>query len=391
MNLTNIQTAMQEENMDCWVVYDFQRMNPIMAQFLRDRLMFTRRVFLIIPSEGEPTILGSKIDNDLLQTTPFGLVFYTSWREMENQLKQLLTDYQVIGLDYSPNGMLPTASRVDAGTVEMIKNLGKDIVSSANVFQAGMAVWEPAALEAHLEDCQIVGDIKDEAFQFLADQLRENKSVTEYDVQSFIMRRFEEANLFTPHAPIVGVNEYSSDPHYVPNAKKHAPIKKGDWILIDLFAKRPGYEFIFADITWVAYAGVTPSAKQQEVFKVVTGARDVAVAYLQSCTDQNIEAEGWQVDDITRNHITEAGYGDYFFHRTGHSLGPGDHAHGMGVNIDNLETHDIRKLKPGIGFSIEPGVYLPEFGVRAEINVYMDQSGPRVTTPIQYEIICLEV
>lgn len=391
MNLPNVQSAMQAENMDCWVIYDFQRTNPIMAQILRDKLMFTRRVFLIIPAEGEPTILGSKIDNDILQTLPFKRVFYTSWREMENQLEQLLADYQVVGLDYSPNGMLPTASRIDAGTVEMIKNLGKDIVSSANVFQAGMAVWEPAALEAHLEDCQLVGEIKDQAFQFLADQLRAGKSVTEYDVQSFIMQRFEEANLFTAHAPIVGVNEHSSDPHYVPNVEKHAPIKKGDWILIDLFAKRHGYEFVFADITWVAYAGGTPTAKQQEVFKIVAGARDAAVAYLQSCTDQNIEAEGWQVDDAARNHITEAGYGEYFFHRTGHSMGPGDHPHGMGVNIDNLETHDIRKLKPGIGFSIEPGVYLPEFGVRAEINVYMDQTGPRVTTPIQHEIICLNV
>ena len=391
MNLTNIQTAMQEEKMDCWIVYDFQRTNPILAQLLRGKLMLTRRVFLIIPAEGEPVVLGSIIDNDLLQTLPFKRVFYAGWQEMEDKLKQLLADYQVVGLDYSPNGVLPAASRIDAGTIEMIKNLEKEVVSAANVFQAGAAVWEPVALEAHLEDCQLVAEIKDQAFQFTADQLRADKLITEYDVQSFIMKRFEEENLITPHAPIVGVNEHSSDPHYVPNAKKQSPIKKGDWILIDLFAKRPGYEFVFADITWVAFAGKTPSTEQQEIFKIVAGARDVAVAYLQSCADQKAEVEGWQVDDVARNHIAKAGYGEYFFHRTGHSMGPGNHPHGMGVNIDNLETHDTRKVRPGIGFSIEPGIYLPEFGVRSEINVYMDQSGPRVTTPIQNEIICLDV
>lgn len=391
MNLTNIQSAMQAENMDCWVIYDFQRTNPVMTQFLRGKLMLTRRVFLIIPAGGEPTILGSIIDHDILQTSPFKQAFYAGWQEMENKLEQLLADYQVVGLDYSPNGMLPTVSRIDAGTVEMIKSLGKEIVSAANVFQAGVAVWEAAALEAHLEDCQLVGEIKDQAFQFIADQLRVGKPITEYDVQTFIMQRFEETGLFTPYPPVVAVNEHSSDPHYSPNAEKHSPIKNGDWILIDLWAKRPGYEFVFADMTWMAYAGVTPSDTQQEVFRIVAGARDAAVSYLQSCADQKIEVEGWQVDDVTRNHITEAGYGEFFFHRTGHSLGPGDQPHGMGVNIDNLETHDTRKIRPGIGFSIEPGVYLPEFGVRAEINVYIDQTGPRVTTPIQQEIICLDL
>jgi Xaa-Pro aminopeptidase len=275
--------------------------------------------------------------------------------------------------------------------VERIRSWGKKVVSAANVFQAAVALWGPGVLEAHLEDCRTVAEIKDEAFEFIGDQLRRGQPVTEYDAQALIMRRFAETGLTTPYPVVVAVNQNSSDPHYTPNAERYAPINKGDWILIDLWAKRLGHDYVYADITWVAYAGATPSAKQQEVFGVVAQARDAAVAFVQQNVSQGQTLAGWQVDDVARNIIAQAGYGEYFFHRTGHSLGPGDHVHGPGVNIDNLETRDTRQLIPGIGFTVEPGIYLPEFGLRLEIDVFMEATGPRVTTPIQQEIICLRL
>ncbi len=391
MNLDNIQAAMRQEGIDCWLVYDFQKTNPIMAYFLKTEAMLTRRLFLMIPVEGEPQLLGSKIDHDSLHALPFNQHYYSSWPQMESALQQLLDGRQVVAMDYSPKGALPTVSRVDAGTVEMVKNWGKTVVTAANVYQAAVAIWGPGALEAHLEDCQRVAQIKDEAFDFIAGRLRGGQAVTEYDAQSFIMQRFAESGLSTPYPPVVAVNANSSDPHYIPNAGRHAPIGQGDWILIDLWAKRPGHDFVFADITWVALAGASPTPQQQEVFQVVAQARDSVVSYVQECAQKNITIEGWQVDDVARNVITQAGYGDYFFHRTGHSLGPGQNVHGPGVNIDNLETRDTRKLSPGIGFTVEPGIYLPEFGVRLEINVYMQTTGPLITTPVQQQIICLDV
>ena len=391
MNLQNMQQIMAQEGIDCWLVYSFQGKNPIMAQFVRPKSMVSRRLFLIIPAKGQPQLLGSKIDHDVIQGLPFQATDYVSWQEMERELSRLLIDCQVVAMDYSPGGELPTVSRVDAGTVEMIRKLGKTVVSAANIYQAGAAVWEPGVLDVHLDDCRQVAQIKDNAFALIADHLRRGDSITEYDVQQFIMQQFEQAGLFTPYPPIVGVNGHSGDPHYSPEADNYAAIHKGDWILIDLWAKQPGYNHVFADMTWVGIAGPAATAKQQEVFTIVAEARDKVIDFLQTKTHQGQAIEGWQVDDVARQHISQAGYGPYFFHRTGHSLGPGDHVHGTGVNIDNLETHDTRHLIPGIGFSVEPGIYLPEFGVRLEINVFMDASGPQVTTPIQKEIITLDV
>jgi Xaa-Pro aminopeptidase len=382
---------MQQEGIDCWLIYDFQKTNPIMGQVISGTRFVSRRVYFIIPAVGEPVILGSKIDNDALASLPYRIEFYVSWQEMQRKLTDLLAPYATLGLDYSPECALPVASRIDAGTFEFIKRLGKSIRSAANVFQAAAAQWSEAALAQHLADCATVASIKDEAFALIKTQLQRVEAVTEFDVQQFIMQRFEASNLFTPYAPIVAVNNHSGDPHYSPTENKHAAINPGDWILIDLWAKKPGHDYIFADMTWVAFAGQTPSAKQVEVFETVRSARDAAVQFVQDAAQHGEIVAGWQVDDATRQVIEQAGYGEYFFHRTGHSLGPGNHVHGQGANIDNLETHDTRRLQPGIGFSIEPGIYLPEFGVRLEINVYMDEDSPRVTTPVQHEIVLLDV
>lgn len=391
MNLTNIQNAMQEQGIDCWVIYDFQGMNPIMSQLLRTELNATRRVYLIIPTQGDPCFLGSKIDRDMFHDFSFEHHLYVNWQALEDKLKKLLAGYKTIALDYTPNGVLPTASRIDAGNLELIRSLGKTIVSSADILQAATAVWGEVSLNTHLADAKTVARIKDEAFALIGEQLQADKAITEYDVQTFIMNQFEANNLFTNHPPIVSVNGHSGDPHYSPTPTKYSPIQKGDWILIDLWAKKPGYENIFVDITWVGFAGLTPPAKHAEIFKIVAGARDAAVDFIETKWAAGEDIEGWQADDAARNHIIQAGYGDYFFHRTGHSLGPGNHGHGPGANLDNLETHDTRKLTAGIGFTIEPGIYLPEFGVRSEIDIYMAETGPQITTPVQQQVICLDV
>jgi Xaa-Pro dipeptidase len=239
--------------------------------------LYIASYFLIIPAQGEPVILGSKIDNDSIRALPYRAEFYVSWQEMIETLKKLLAGYQNVGLDYSSECALPVASRIDAGTFEMIKGLGKHVVSAANVFQAAAAVWSAEALDAHLEDCRLVAGIKDDAFQFIADNLRTKSQVTEFDVQQFIVEQFQAMGLTTPYPPIVAVNQNSGDPHYSPNAEKHACIAPDDWVLIDLWAKRAGHQYIFADMTWVGVAGATPSPQQQEVFEVVTAARDAAL------------------------------------------------------------------------------------------------------------------
>ena len=387
MDITAIQDALQRKNVDCWLVYDFQNSNPTLAQLVSMRPYLTRRLFLLIPAHGEPQVLGSRIDSGSIRKFPFRRGFYISWQEMQESLERLLSRYQTIAMDYFPEGMLPTASRVDAGTVEMIRQMDKNIVAIADVFQ--IAQWGPGVLEAHLEDCQQVGKIKDAAFELIGSQLQQGKPVTEYSVQSFIMEQFKAANLYTPYPPVVAVNAHSGNPLFSPTAKKHWPINPGDWVLIDLWAKRPGYKYVFSDMAWVAVVDTEPTPEQQAVFEVVVEARDAAMQFIQEQVAGSCPIEGWQVDDAARHHIEQAGYGDCFFHRTGHSLGPGNKVHGQGVNIDNLEAHDTRRLEPGVGFSIEPGVYLSDFGVRSEIDVFMDSDGPRVTTPIQKEIICL--
>jgi Xaa-Pro aminopeptidase len=232
--------------------------------------------------------------------------------------------------------------------------------------------------------------VKDAAFEFIRQRVRSGQPLSEYDVQQLIVQQFQDRHMETEHSPIVGVNQNSGNPHYEPTSQRHLPIQRGDWVLIDLFARYPGEQGVFADITWVAYLGTSVLEKYQAVFEIVKTARDRVVARLQEAWAAGERLEGWQVDDVARQHITDAGYGPYFVHRTGHSMGPGTSIHALGVNLDNLETHDTRTIQPGIGFSVEPGIYLPEFGVRSEINVYVDpKQGPVVTTPVQQEILLL--
>lgn len=389
-NLENAQTYMREQAIDGWLLYDFRESNPVFWYLLGRQQQTSRRNYLFVPARGQARLLAHGLDKLLFDGVSVPIDLYTSWQEMQAWLRQALDACNRVAMEYSPGGAIPMHSWVDAGTVELVRGLGVEVVSSANLFQVAAAAWSPEAVASHRRACREVAASKDAAFAFITQRLRAGEAVDEYEAQQFLRDQFAQRGLITDHGPIVAVNAHSGDPHYEPSADEHAPIRPGDWVLIDLWAKFPGDQDVFSDITWVGYAGEAAPARHQRVFDVVAGARDAVVEGLQQAWRDGATIQGWQADMMARRHIEDAGYGDYFFHRTGHSMGPGASVHALGVNLDNLETHDTREILPGVGFSVEPGIYLPEFGVRSEIDVYVDPNdGPVVTTPVQREVILI--
>jgi len=390
VDLNRAQAYMRENCIDAWLIYDFRGNNPVMWQVIGGRKSTTRRSFLLIPSNGEAIILAHIVDREQFLNANFPLQFYASWSEMHDRIKEVLRGFNRIAMEYSPGGVIPTMSWVDGGTLEMIRSFGIEVVSSANIFQIAVAAWDKTGLDSHLRVSREVADVKDAAFDFIRRTIQAGTPLTEYDVQEFIMREFQRRNLETEDRAIVAVNENSSNPHYEPSPQIHLPIRIADWVLIDLWARYPGDHNVFADITWVGYVGKEVSSKYQTIFDIVKTARDLVLARLKEAWNKGENIQGWQLDVVARDYISKAGYGKQFVHRTGHSLGPGSSLHALGVNLDNFETHDTRNILPGVGFSVEPGIYLPEFGVRLEVNVYIDPSkGPIVTTPLQEEIVRL--
>jgi Xaa-Pro aminopeptidase len=387
-NWAGVQEYMRSQKIDGWLVYDFRGNNSVFAQVLPGKRWTTRRAALFIPATGEPSLIMHGIDEHQFKKLDVKQARYLSWQDFRSTLTDKLQGASRVAMEYAAGGALPVVSIVDAGTVEMIRSLGVDVVSSANLIQVHVARWSESAQKLHREACDLVGKIKDEAFSLIRDKLSANKVVHEHEVQQFIMSRFTDSKLETSEPPIVGVNAHSGDPHFEPSADKPTPIKKGDWILIDLWARRPGEENIFCDITWVGYAGSSVPEKHQKVFNTVKAARDAAVQRAKQGWSKKEALQGWQLDEAARAEIINAGYAEFIRHRTGHSLSPGPMVHGLGVNIDNLETHDTREILPGIGYTVEPGIYTPEFGVRLEINVFTDPTkGPIVTSCIQDEVV----
>ena len=389
-DLEKAQTYMREQAIDGWLLYDFRESNPVFWYLLGMKQQTTRRNYLFIPARGQARLLAHGLDKLLFEDVRVPVELYTSWQEMQDWLRQALDSCNRVAMEYSPGGAIPMHSWVDAGTVELMRGLGAEVVSSANLFQVAAASWSAEAVASHQRACTEVAETKDAAFDFIAQKLRAGEPVNEYEAQQFIRDQFAQRGMITDHGPIVAVNAHSGDPHFEPSADEHDPIQPGDWVLIDLWAKFPGDQDVFSDITWVGYVGETVPERHQQVYDIVAGARDAVVEGIQQAWRDGVTMQGWQADMLARDHIAEAGYGDYFVHRTGHSMGPGATVHALGVNLDNLETHDTREILPGVGFSVEPGIYLPEFGVRLEIDVYVDPNeGPVVTTPIQREVILI--
>ena len=310
---------------------------------------------------------------------------FVSRLDMTARLSAMLAGAERIAMEYSPYGAIPRVSKVDAGTLEAVRDLGPEIVSSADLLQFATQRWSEEQLGSHQEAADKLGRIVHDAFRHIGASLP--SGLTEHDVAEYIRGRFAEEGLESEDGPIVAVNAHASDPHFEPTEESSALIAAGDWVLIDLWGRLRGESTMCADITWTAYVGGSVSETHQRVFDAVIGARDAAVKELTDAFADQRPLQGWQVDKVARDHIAAAGYGEYFSHRLGHSLG--QEVHGNAVNLDGWETHDTRLVIPGIAVTIEPGIYLPEFGVRSEIDVYIAEDGPRVTTEIQRSVVLL--
>ena len=370
-----------------WLVHDYRHSNPIFRQIVgENRGMITRPCYLFIPASGEPVLVAHHVDAGKFQKYGIAVAVYRNRTSLLEELEKLLPTGVPVAMEYSPLGALPRVSRVDAGTLELIKDLGVDVVSSADLLQFATQRLNEAQLASHLRAGEKLGSIVQNAFQYIGQNLADGP--TEYQVAEFIRARFDEGGLSSIDGPIVAINEHASDPHYEPSPDDSSEIKANDWVLIDLWAKELDEHSVYGDITWVAYVGGQVPEKHAEVFKIVTTARDSAVKYLEGSARQGLTLQGCQVDRLARDYIARSGYGDYFTHRLGHSIN--QEVHGDAVNLDSFETEDTRSIIPGICFSVEPGIYLPEFGVRSEIDVYMTEDGPVVTTPVQEEVVLIQ-
>ncbi|MGH7966654.1 MAG: M24 family metallopeptidase, partial [Candidatus Binatia bacterium] len=343
----------------------------------------TRRWYYFIPAHGEPVGIVSSVEPHRLDILPGRKRVFLSWQQHQECLAETLSGVRRVAMQYSPGNAIPYVSRVDAGTIELIRQLGIEVVSAANLVQRFEAVWTPVQWQSHVRAAKGVRETVDAAFA----HIREHPGETEYAVQQFILDCFSARGLTTYHPPIVAVNAHSADPHYTPSAEHCASICPGDFVLIDLWAKEP--QGVYADITWTGFMGAEVPSRYQEIFTLVRDARDAAIAFVKERVRQGQPFCGYEVDAASRQVITDAGYGDRFVHRTGHSIG--EEVHGNGANMDGLETHDERLVLPATCFSIEPGIYLPgEFGVRSEVNVYVTEREAIVTgEPMQKEVIAI--
>jgi Xaa-Pro aminopeptidase len=384
--IEQIQQALKETDLDGWLFYSFRGSDPIAANILGvggEGHIATRRWYYYIPQSGEPTRIVHSIERDTLDHLPGKKLVYLPWQQLHTYLKDAVTGgaggrTSRVAMQYSPGGAIPYLSRVDAGTIELIKSFGVEVVSSANLVQQFESAWNDEQLSMHEEAARGLYESVHAAFAEIASRTKASIPTTEYDIQQFIMGCFADRGMITRDPPIVAANANSAMPHYEPTRDRHSPIRKDDFVLIDLWAKldRPGS--VYADITWTSFVGSKVPDEVNKVFYVVRDARDAATDFVKENFAAGKTTYGWQVDDVCRSVIVKAGYGDYFIHRTGHNIHT--EVHGNGANIDNLETKDDRVLIPRTCFSIEPGIYLEgKFGVRSEIDVYVGQREARVT------------
>jgi Xaa-Pro aminopeptidase len=378
--IPDIQSALAEAGLDGWFFACFQRNDPIGLDLLGlndESKLVTRRCYYLVPREGEPRKLVHALEPAMLDHLPGSKAVYLTWQKYREEIAGLVHGFGRLAAQYSPGNELPSVSRLDAGTAELLRAAGVELVSSADLAQQFAATWSPEQLAGHRRANVHLHRIVLEAFHRVGEILKRGDSIDEYSVQRWILDAFEQADLWSEGDPIVGVNTHSADPHYQPGPGHSSPIVPGDFLLIDLWAKEKRPASVYADITWCGVCAASPTARQHEIFSHVAGARDAAWELVRSRYPHQ-PVHGFEVDDAARGVIREAGYGDLFFHRTGHSIGISDH--GQGANMDNLETHDTRRLMAMTGFSIEPGIYIAdEFGVRLEINVALTPEAAEIT------------
>jgi Xaa-Pro dipeptidase len=384
-----IQASLRAAKLDGWLFFDHHRHDPLAYRILGlpEDLQPTRRWYYFLPADGEPRKLVHRIESGSLDAVPGSKDLYSSWADQQQKLHSLLNGAKRIAMQYSPNCAIPYVSLVDAGTIELVRSTGVEIFTSGDLVQEFEARWSEKQFQLHLEAGKLVDKVLREAFDFVGEKLRSKDALTEYEVQQFIRRKFSHYDLYSDHGPIVAVNSNASDPHYEPSCDRTAHIQPGDVLLIDLWAKLTEPDAVYYDITWTGFCGdVIPDAVQN-VFEVVRDARKKGSQFVIDRVAQHASIAGFEVDDAVRGYIEQKDYGDYFFHRTGHSIGTD--VHGTGANMDNLESHDERRIIPSSCFSIEPGIYLPEFGIRSEVNVYVGNGFAKVTGEEQEQMIHL--
>jgi Xaa-Pro dipeptidase len=388
MNLAAIQSALRERNIDAWLFYDHHHRDPIAYRVLGlpESLMVTRRWYYLIPAKGEPTKLVHKIESGHLDSLPGKKMQYAGWQELFDQIKALLAAHRDVAMQYSPNNLVFTVSMVDGGTLELVRGLGKNVIGSGDLVAQFEATLSDEQIKTHFAARDAVDAITAAAFQEIGRRVR-NGGTNEHDIQQWFMEAFHRENLLTDDPPIVAVNANSGNPHYEPRAKGAAPIHEGDFVLLDVWAKTNTPGSVYYDITWTGFVGKAPSERMREVFTVVRDARDAGIKTVQEAVAAGRTIAGWEVDRAVRGHIQKAGFGQYFIHRTGHSIATEIHANG--ANMDDLEIHDERRILPNSCFSIEPGIYLPEFGVRSEINMLVRPHSAEVTGKMQREIVII--
>jgi len=391
--VTEIQTALRDAKLDGWLFYDFRHSDPLAYRILRlDEKMFaSRRWFYYIPASGEPVKIVQSIEQFKLDTLPGKKLVFRGWKELHERLREVLGtaakgSKRRIAMQYSPMNDIPYISRVDAGTIELVRSFGVEPVTSAELVQKFEAVFSPTQHQMHVEASDKMHRIIEEAFAEIARRIRANEPTTEWDIAQLMLRRYSEEGM-EREPMIVAVNANAANPHYMPTKQKNSPIKRGDFVLIDAATKLNKPDAVATDQTWTGYVGETVPDEYTRIFNIVREARDSAVDFVRKNVRAGKPIRGAEVDDVSRGVITRAGFGEQFTHRTGHSIG--EETHGNGVNIDDFETRDSRRIIPGVCFSIEPGIYLEgKFGVRSEINVYVSDKDIEVTgQPIQTEII----
>ncbi|HTQ84729.1 MAG TPA: M24 family metallopeptidase [Candidatus Solibacter sp.] len=388
MNLQDIQAELRAEKLDGWLFYDHHRRDPIAARILGSgNGMNTRRWFYLIPARGEPRKLVHRIESAALDHLPGRKTVYSGRDELETGLKKTLGGAKTVAMQYSPRNEIFYVSLVDAGTVELVRGLKCRVVTSADLVQKFEASWTPAQAESHRAAGVLVDQITQGAFRRAAEHVREGRAITEYDLVQWMLGEFRANGLETEDGPNASVGPSSGDPHYEPREGKSRPIRKGDLLLLDVWAKLARPDSVYYDITWMGYLGAEVPDRYAKVFAVAREARDAAVAFVQKNVRAGRPIAGFQVDRVARGIITKAGYGKNFVHRTGHNIGRD--VHGAGANMDDLEIHDVRRILPHTCFSIEPGIYFPEFGVRTEVNVYVDDGDAGTTGAVQREILAL--